>query len=83
MAGSSGGADLADDAIGWLRHHKALMADKPFFIDWANGCLRDPHHIMKEWADRYVKTAQRWLSRPLTRWRGERKLNRQTPGGLR
>ena len=21
---------------------------------WASGCLHGPHHIMKEWADRYA-----------------------------
>lgn len=46
--------DLADDAIHWLRTHKALEADKPFFMYWASGCLHGPHHIMKEWADRYA-----------------------------
>jgi arylsulfatase len=46
--------DLADDAIGWLRRHKAFEADKPFFMYWASGCLHGPHHVMKEWADRYA-----------------------------
>ena len=46
--------DLADDAIGWLRRHKAFNADKPFFMYWASGCLHGPHHIMKEWSDRYT-----------------------------
>ncbi|MCV7299382.1 arylsulfatase [Mycobacterium barrassiae] len=46
--------DLADDAISWLRRHKAFHADKPFFMYWASGCLHGPHHIMKEWADRYA-----------------------------
>jgi arylsulfatase A-like enzyme len=46
--------DLADDAIGWLRNHKALQADKPFFMYWASGCLHGPHHVMKQWADRYA-----------------------------
>jgi arylsulfatase A-like enzyme len=46
--------DLADDAIGWLRRHKAFEQDKPFFMYWASGCLHGPHHIMKEWADRYA-----------------------------
>jgi arylsulfatase A-like enzyme len=46
--------DLADDAIAWLRNHKALQAGKPFFMYWASGCLHGPHHIMKEWADRYA-----------------------------
>ena len=46
--------DLADDAIHWLHQHKAFEADKPFFMYWASGCLHGPHHIMKEWADKYA-----------------------------
>ena len=46
--------DLAEDAIGWLRNHKALQPDKPFFMYWASGCMHGPHHIMKEWADKYA-----------------------------
>ena len=46
--------DLADDAIGWLHRHQAFEPDKPFFMYWASGCLHGPHHIMKEWADKYA-----------------------------
>jgi arylsulfatase A-like enzyme len=46
--------DIADDAIGWLRDHKALSPDKPFFMYWATGAIHGPHHIMKEWADKYA-----------------------------
>jgi arylsulfatase A-like enzyme len=46
--------DLADDAIGWLHRHKAFEPDKPFFMYWASGCLHGPHHVMKEWADKYA-----------------------------
>jgi arylsulfatase A-like enzyme len=45
--------DLADDAIAWLHRHQAFEPDKPFFMYWASGCLHGPHHVMKEWADRY------------------------------
>ncbi len=45
--------DLADDAIGWLRKHKAFEPDKPFFMYWASGCLHGPHHITREWVDKY------------------------------
>ena len=45
--------DLADDAIGWLRKHKAFQPDKPFFMYWASGAIHGPHHVMKEWADKY------------------------------
>ena len=46
--------DLADDAIGWLHRHKAFEPDKPFFMYWASGCLHGPHHVAKEWADKYA-----------------------------
>jgi arylsulfatase A-like enzyme len=46
--------DLADDAINWLHRHKAFEPDKPFYMYWASGCLHGPHHVMKEWADKYA-----------------------------
>lgn len=45
--------DLADDAIGWLRQHKAFTPDKPFFMYWASGGIHGPHQVAKEWADKY------------------------------
>ena len=33
--------------------HKAFEPDKPFFMYWASGAIHGPHHIMKEWADKY------------------------------
>ena len=45
--------DLADDAIGWLHKQKAFQPDKPFYMYWASGAIHGPHHIMKEWADKY------------------------------
>ncbi len=46
--------DLADRAIGWVRQQKALMPDKPFFVYFAPGATHAPHHVPKEWADRYA-----------------------------
>ncbi len=45
--------DLADRAITWMRQQKALMPDKPFFIYFAPGATHAPHHVPKEWADKY------------------------------
>jgi arylsulfatase A-like enzyme len=45
--------DLADDAIGWLRRHKAFQPDKPFFMYRASGASHGPHHVAKAWADKY------------------------------
>jgi len=57
---TSGGHDyyhlsenLADDAIGWLRRHKAFAPDKPFFMYWASGASHGPHQVPKQWADKY------------------------------
>jgi len=45
--------DLADNAITWMNQHKAFAADKPFFLYFAPGAGHAPHHIYKEWADKY------------------------------
>ena len=45
--------DMTDKAIDWVRQQKALMADKPFFVYFAPGATHAPHHVPKEWADRY------------------------------
>jgi arylsulfatase A-like enzyme len=46
--------DLADDAITWLRQHKALAPNAPFFMYWASGASHGPHQVPKEWADKYA-----------------------------
>jgi arylsulfatase A-like enzyme len=45
--------DMTDKAIAWMRQQKALMADKPFFVYFAPGACHAPHHVPKEWADKY------------------------------
>ncbi len=45
--------DLADQAIAWMRKHRAYAPDKPFLMYWAPGAGHGPHHIFKEWADKY------------------------------
>jgi arylsulfatase A-like enzyme len=45
--------DMTDKAIDWIRQQKALMGDKPFFVYFAPGATHAPHHVPKEWADRY------------------------------
>ncbi|MDQ0374728.1 arylsulfatase [Cellulomonas humilata] len=46
--------DLADHAVSWIRQQKALMPDKPFFVYFAPGATHAPHHVPKEWADKYA-----------------------------
>ena len=45
--------DMTDKAIGWIGQQKALMPDKPFFVYFAPGATHAPHHVPKEWADKY------------------------------
>jgi len=45
--------DLADQAITWMRKHRAYTPDQPFLMYWAPGAAHGPHHVFKEWADKY------------------------------
>ena len=46
--------DMTDKAIKWVRQQKSLMPDKPFFAYFAPGATHAPHHVPKEWADKYA-----------------------------
>ncbi len=45
--------DMCDKALAWLKKHRAFSPDKPFLMYWAPGAAHGPHHIFKEWADKY------------------------------
>jgi arylsulfatase A-like enzyme len=45
--------DLSDKAIEFIRDAKAVDPDKPFFMYLAPQAGHAPHHVPKEWADRY------------------------------
>jgi arylsulfatase A-like enzyme len=45
--------DLANEAIRWLHHHEATAAYKPFFLYFSTGAVHAPHHVAKEWIDKY------------------------------
>ena len=45
--------DLTDKAIAWIGQQKSLVPDKPFFMYFATGATHAPHHVPKEWADKY------------------------------
>jgi arylsulfatase A-like enzyme/uncharacterized membrane protein len=48
--------DLTDKAIEWLHGVRAQDADKPWFLYYSTGCAHAPHHVAKEWADKYKGT---------------------------
>ena len=45
--------DLTDKAVEWLHAVRAQNADRPWFMYYSTGCAHAPHHVAKEWADRY------------------------------
>jgi arylsulfatase len=45
--------DMTDKAIEWLEGMRAHDADKPWFMYYSTGCAHAPHHVAKEWADRF------------------------------
>jgi arylsulfatase A-like enzyme len=53
--------DMTDKALSWIGQQKALAPDKPFFVYFAPGATHAPHHVPKEWADKYQgKFDQGW-----------------------
>jgi len=45
--------DMTDKAVAWIGQQKALTPDKPFFVYFAPGATHAPHHVPREWADKY------------------------------
>jgi arylsulfatase len=47
-------ADLTDKAIRFVRDAKAVSPEKPWFMYFCPGCAHAPHHVFKEWSDKYA-----------------------------
>jgi arylsulfatase A-like enzyme len=45
--------DMTNQAINWVKAQQAMTPDKPFFMYYATGAVHAPHHVPKEWADKY------------------------------
>jgi arylsulfatase A-like enzyme/uncharacterized membrane protein len=45
--------DLTDKAVEWLHAVRAQDAQKPWMMFYSTGCSHAPHHVTKEWADKY------------------------------
>lgn len=45
--------DLAEKAINWISAQRSLRPDAPFFCYFAPGATHAPHHVAKEWIDKY------------------------------
>src|SRR5580704_8842914 len=45
--------DITNKAIEFITDAKTVAPDKPFFLYYAPGAAHAPHHVSKEWADRF------------------------------
>jgi arylsulfatase A-like enzyme len=45
--------DMTEKCINYMKMQKAIAPDKPFFVYFAPGATHAPHHVPKEWADKY------------------------------
>ncbi len=45
--------DLVDQAVGFIADSKQIAPNKPFFMYFCTGAMHAPHHVPKEWADKY------------------------------
>ena len=46
--------DLVDKAIEFIADAKQVAPHKPFYLHFCTGAMHAPHHVAKEWADRYA-----------------------------
>jgi arylsulfatase len=45
--------DMTDQAIAWVSAQQSLTPDKPFYVYFATGATHAPHHVPKEYIERY------------------------------
>ena len=45
--------DITDKAIEWLHGVRVQDATKPWMMFYSTGASHVPHHVAKEWADKY------------------------------
>ena len=45
--------DLADQTIDWMQRQKASSPNKPFFCYFSTPAVHAPHHVPREWIEKY------------------------------
>jgi arylsulfatase A-like enzyme len=45
--------DMTNNAIAWVSAQQALTPDKPFYMYFATGATHAPHHVPKDWIEKY------------------------------
>src|ERR1700746_3657157 len=46
--------DITDKALEFIKDAKAISPDKPFFLYSAPGAAHAPHHVSRDWIERYA-----------------------------
>ena len=46
-------ADLADRSVNWVKAQQAIDPNRPYFLYVAPGGTHSPHHVSKEWIDKF------------------------------
>ena len=46
--------DMAEKAIDWLHRVRAEKPAAPWFMYYSTGCSHAPHHVPREWSDKYA-----------------------------
>lgn len=63
--------DLVDSGLRMVRDQHNATPDKPFFLYFAAGAMHAPHHVERQWADRYSGRFddgwERWRDRAFQR----------------
>jgi arylsulfatase A-like enzyme len=44
---------MTDQAIDWLHGVRGHKSEKPWMLYYSTGCSHAPHHVHKEWSDKY------------------------------
>ncbi len=45
--------DMTNQAVNWVKAQQSMTPDKPFFMYFATGAVHAPHHVPREWIDKY------------------------------
>jgi len=45
--------DMTNQAINWMKFQQAMTPEKPFLMYYATGATHAPHHVPKEWIEKY------------------------------
>ena len=45
--------DMTNQTINWVKAQQSMTPDRPFFVYYATGAVHAPHHVPKQWVDKY------------------------------